>query len=141
MTSLQQWGGVLALVAIVLAIGAYAYPKARAAGAFGSATNCTDGYTCVTNLETQGNQIVDGTTSLVGAVTTTGTTTAGNLNITTTNTATSSIQVGCIQTTATSTATPVKIMLGSLNSQASTTFTSATVAGFAVWGFGKCPGV
>lgn len=132
MTTLQQWAGVLALVAIVIAIGAYGYPKAQGAGLVGSSSACTDGYTCLTNLETQGNQIVDGTTTL------TGTTTAGNLNITTTNTATSSIQVGCVQTYATSTASPLHYVISSV-STTTTTFGEGT-SGFAMIAvFGKCP--
>lgn len=31
---------------------------------FGSATACTDGYTCFTNVEVQGNQVTDGTTQM-----------------------------------------------------------------------------
>lgn len=50
---------IVAVVAVVIAGFATFGHSSKAL--FGSATSCTDGYTCVTNLETQGNSIVDGT--------------------------------------------------------------------------------
>ncbi len=63
------------------------------------------------------------------------------LTLTTANDATSTATVGCIQTYATSTATPVKLIMGSPNVTATTTFTSTTGRGFVVWAFGSCPSI
>lgn len=52
---------VVAVVALIIAaFSTFAGTKMS----FGSASACTDGYTCVTNLETQGNSITDGTFKL-----------------------------------------------------------------------------
>lgn len=127
-----------AVIAVIISCVAFFGSGTKAL--FGSATYCTDGYTCVTNLETQGNQIVDGSTTLNGGMTLTGTSTSGNLVIPTSNTATSSMQVGCIQTTATSTATPVHLAF-TISQTATTTTTGTAGVGFVVLLYGKCPGV
>lgn len=131
---IKEYSGVIALVILAI-LGALSLAGVRPTSMFGSATACTDGYTCVTNLEIQGNSITDGTASSVGT-----TTSAGNVVITTSDTATSSLLVGCIQTTATSTVTPVKLLLyASTSITASASFGGGTQQGFTTWGYGKCP--
>lgn len=80
----------LAVVAIVIAGLAYVHTGSKNT-AFGSATNCTDGYTCLTNLEVQGSLITDATTTATGAL---------NLNA----------SALCVNFYATSTATRLKLV-------------------------------
>lgn len=74
----------------------------------GSATVCTDGYTCLTNLEVQGNLITDGTLSAVGL------STLGSSSLTGTTTMSGAVNfnapVLCINFYATSTATRLKLV-------------------------------
>lgn len=63
----------------------------------------------------------------------------GDLTVTTSNSATTSVTTGCVETTATSTATPVKIVLGKLDSTATTTFYGNTSKGAVYWTYGTCP--
>lgn len=149
MTTLQKWAGVLALVAVVIAIGAYWYPKVGGTS-FGTAVDCGS-TTCFTTLgaltsfqddgtaQFNGAATFASTVTFSGAITNAATSTTKNIVVTTSNTATSSIQVGCIQTTATSTATPVHFSL-TVSQTASTTF-DGTGQGNVMWQFGKCPGV
>ncbi len=66
MTSKQIIGGSVAIViAVLLYVG---YQLSSNHGTFGSATACTDGYTCYTNVEVQGNLITDGTAIYNGVV-------------------------------------------------------------------------
>ena len=99
-----------------------------------------------TQLTSSGNVWVNGnatTTASTGAFATEGNITisgsAKTLTVTTANSATSTAIVGCIQTYATSTDTPVKLIMGSQNAEATTTITNTTVAGYVVWAFGSCP--
>lgn len=60
------------------------------------------------------------------------------LTIGTSNTATTTTSVGCIQTTATSTATPIKLAF-TASSVSTTTFGATANGGTVVWTFGSCP--
>jgi hypothetical protein len=60
--------GAVAAVIIAFCIGYYGLGSKTSMLA-GSASACTDGYTCFSNLETQGNSIVDGTSSFIGTIT------------------------------------------------------------------------
>ncbi len=66
METINKYAGTVALV--ILAILGLMSMFGHKNQIFGSATACTDGYTCYTNLEVQGNLITDGTTSFVGAI-------------------------------------------------------------------------
>lgn len=81
----------------------------------GSLSSCTDGYTCFTNTEIQGNLAVDATTTVFRTLLTT-----------TSNTATSTIVAGCYQFYATSTATAQK-------------FQASTTPGIMYSSYGTCP--
>ena len=63
----------------------------------------------------------------------------GSLTVTTTNAATSTTAVGCIQTVATSTATAIRLIIGTPNTAASSSASTAINAGFVNWGYGSCP--
>ncbi len=78
-------------VVLAIVIAALAFLRTPMATSFGSATNCTDGYSCYTNLEVQGSLITDATTTASGAV---------NFNA----------PVLCINFYATSTATRLKLV-------------------------------
>lgn len=135
--TLKSWSGLVALV--ILAIMGL---SGQLQGGFGSASACTDGYTCFTNLEVQGNQIVDGTMAassslqltgaltVYGASTLTGTTTIKNsLLLRDSDSAT------CIDGYATSSATPIKFVF-----TATTTVDGQSVgAGLVTFNYGTCP--
>lgn len=148
MTTIKEYSGVVALVILAI-MGLSGFVKGNS---FGSASACTDGYTCYTNLEVQGNQIVDGTVSFVGTVMQTGKAlftggiyasstiqTSGPLVNYTTNSATSTTSLGCIQATATSTATPIKLTFSQGSLTATSTFSGTVTGGFVIWAFGSCP--
>lgn len=58
---------VIGAVVVGLFLGAYLFRGVTPSGVVGSAASCTNGYTCFTNLETQGNSIIDGTFTLGSA--------------------------------------------------------------------------
>ena len=124
MNFLNRNAGVIALVAIVIAIGGYFYPQA-VGNAFGAIKDTS--YFDYFNAATGGAFQVNGTNVL----------SATSLALTMSNTATSTAIVGCVQTTATSTATPIVLQFAKSNT-ASTTF-SGTSFGYVVWQFGTCP--
>jgi len=94
----------------------------------GSLANCSAGYTCYTYLNVLNDLVVDGATTLTGAVGITGdlTVSGGTLTVTTSNTATSTITGGCFQFYATSTATAHK-------------FQASTTPGIMYSQYGTCP--
>ncbi len=63
MKFIKEWSGVVALVilAIIYVVGFTSHKTV-----FGSATSCTDGYTCFTNLEVQGSNLIDGVITMAG---------------------------------------------------------------------------
>ena len=115
MNTILKYSGVVALVILVILGIQHFLPK----GQFGSATSCTDGYSCFTNLETQGNSVVDGTSLQVSTTTLSDTVNFNNPGI-------------CINFFATSSATRVHIT-------ASTTATlPAGAAGVLTFDYGAC---
>jgi len=68
---IKENAGWVALVILAIVLG-YGTLKTHTV-TLGSSTACTDGYTCYTNLEVQGNQITDGTSLFSGAVSLTST--------------------------------------------------------------------
>lgn len=153
MNSKYVYGGIL--IAVVIAIGAYFYPKVQVPS-FGTAVDCqaVSCFTTVgvlTSFQVDGTTIFNGTVTLAGAVTQSGVArftggvyasstiqTSGPLVNYTTDTATSTTKLGCIQVTATSTATPVKLIIGNINTAASSSYASGST-GFVNWAFGNCP--
>lgn len=110
------------LVGIIAVIGLFIALRFSGNDSVGSSTVCTDGYSCFTDLEVQGNFITDGDSTFSG----------GTVNITTANTATSTVVVGCIQSYATSTATALKQVFV-------TTGATSTYNGTVYWSYGTCP--
>lgn len=83
---------------------------------------------------------VRGTTlTSTGLATLSSVTVTGTLTQSTTNSATTTAAVGCIQTVATSTATKIRLIIGTANTGASSTASTAAVGGFVTWGYGSCP--
>ena len=99
----------LAVIAVVIA-GLALFNKSDVT--LGSATNCTDGYTCLTNLEVQGNLLTDATTTV-----------ASSLSLTK--------PAACVNFFATSTATAGKMVFV-------TTGATSTYNGTVYWQYGSC---
>lgn len=118
MNFINKYAGVLATVAIVIAIGGYFYPQVQ--GAFGNIGSATNFY----SLKTDAGITTSGASTFGGTVT-----------VTTSNTATSTLSIGCVQMTATSTATPIHL---EYNTQSTTTLNGAS-AGSVAWKYGSCP--
>ena len=83
-----------------------------------------------TTINSAGNLLVIGSTTLQRFTFTSATST-------TSNSATSTLEVGCIQMYATSTATAVRFLFHA-SSTISTTVTG-TASGYLLWGYGTCP--
>lgn len=149
MTTIKEYSGVVALVILaIMGLSGFVHGNS-----FGSASACTDGYTCFTNLEVQGNYLVDGTSGFTGATTfaggvfasstlqTTATTTDyGNVVVRTSDTATSSVAAGCFGFNATSTASPGHLIPTVSQISTSTVDGAAATVYPLVFRFGKCPG-
>ena len=124
METLNKFAGVLALVAIIIAIGGYNYPQAsQETKQYGNITDTS--YFDYFNAATGGGFQINGTnvhtaSSLVVP------TAGGTLNVTTSNTATSTMIAGCWQFYATSTATALKYM-------------ASTTPGIMYSQYGTCP--
>lgn len=125
---------VVALVAVVIALGAYSYPapvQPPLGGAGCNGGNCTD-YDAVNTAEgyyVDDSAIISGTGNITNA-------TSGTFQVPTTNTATSTTKVGCVQTTATSTATPIHL---EFNTTSSTSTINGASSGIVAWKYGACP--
>jgi len=128
MTLLQQWAGVLALVAIVIAT--ISFFGSRDSAIFGEVSGTTN----YSSLRLSDDLTVDDDATVTDDLTVSG----GALGLTTSNTATSSLTAGCWQLTATSTASPIKVIPVSI-STTTTTFGAATVGFPLIAVFGTCP--
>ena len=126
MNFLNRNAGVIALVAIVIAIGGYFYPQA-VGNAFGAIKDTS--YFDYFNAATGGAFQVNGTNVL----------SATALALTTANTATSTATLGCIQTYATSTATAIRFELSTTTSLATYGGTNGASAFGVSWTYGTCP--
>lgn len=117
MNNIKLW--IAMVVVTIIAIGGYYNPTVqKAVTSFGAVTTDCGQTTCLTG----GLRL-----------------TSGDLSVVTTNAATSSAALGCIQTVATSTATAIKLIPGSINSAATSTFTAGSNGGFLTWQYGTCP--
>lgn len=120
--------GVIALIALVIAVGGYFYPQIQAG--FGQITDTFTGdiYDASTSFK------LNGSTFYSSSGLTTGT--SATISVPSSNTATSSLAVGCVQLVATSTATPIRLLF---TGASATTTISGTAFGAVAYGFGTCP--
>lgn len=139
MNFLNKNAGVIALVALIIAIGVWAFSSSSPKG-FG-AVECASGQTCLNSLELTGPlsgvtnalQIDSGIFNTAGDVAVTG----GTISATTAANATSTVVAGCVQTYATSSATSIVQVF---NNQATTSSINGnTIQGVVLWAYGRCP--
>lgn len=81
----------------------------------------------------------DGDSNFTNLVASGDATIGGDLTVTTSNSATSTVYAGCYQLTASSTASPVKLVLGKVNSTATTTLYGDTSIAAVYAAYGTCP--
>lgn len=127
MNFIKNNSGVIAVIALIIAIVALQLPKPAAVvqPSFGGTTN----YDALT-LDNGDLTLTNG--NIVNS-------TAGKtMTLTTSNTATSTLKVGCIQMNATSSATTVRITFGPAGN-ATTTSQGSNSNGIVAWQFGTCP--
>lgn len=128
MEFLNKYAGVLATIAIVIAIGVYVSKDSN----LGGGTRFPNGISADSTSPSAGQ--VRGTT-----LTTTGAATlGGNLTVTTSNSATSTLTVGCMQFYATSTATPWRTAIIALSTSTAIAG-GGTADGYVVAQYGSCP--
>lgn len=75
---------VIGIVCLIVGVGIGAYVF-KSGSILGSATNCTDGYSCYTNLEVQGNALTDGTMGVTGLTSLSTLNTSGRIAVATTS--------------------------------------------------------
>lgn len=125
MQKLNSWAGVLALVAVIIALGAYYYPADQ--GAFGAVSGTTNYDTLVLSDDLTVGDDATVTDDL--------TVSGGTFTVTTAANATSTLTVGCVQTYATSSATAVKLAF----TLSGTTTLQGFAPGAVAWLYGTCP--
>ena len=141
MTNKFILGGVI--VAIILSISAFVKSSPTARNFIGAVAGTLLAENYIPYINYNDGYYSENAITLTGADgdVTTGDdlTVADDLTVTTTNAATSTASLGCVQTTATSTATAVKLVIGAVNTTASSSFNTITNQGFVNWAYGSCP--
>lgn len=133
---IKEWSGLVALIAIILFL-VFSSSSLK----FGvTGTRFPNGLSADTTSPVAGELRGDDLTLDDDAVITDDlTVSGGSVVVTTSNSATSTVSLGCIQTVATSTATAIRLIIGTSNTAASSTWSTATNGGFVNWGYGSCP--
>lgn len=139
MNFIKEYSGVIALV--ILAILGLTNVFHIGGGKLGATVDCqqttclTGGLRIMTGtLEADAAFVANSVATLTGLLTAN-----GGLTVTTSNTATSTTSVGCVQTTATSTLTPIALIFNTVSTSSANIANAQTSNGFVLWKYGNCP--
>lgn len=122
----------VAVVAVIIAIGGYFYPTAKAAYGAILDTSYFDYFQASTSggFKVGSNTVINGSGNITVP-------SGGTLTVTTGASATSTLSAGCINTYATSSATQIKLVYNT--SATSSTINGGTIQGVVAWEYGACP--
>lgn len=131
---INEWLGVVTFVLVLtLVVMVLVGGNNQSVGLGASGTRFPNGLSADSTSPVAGQ--VRGTTLTITGASTLG----GTLTVTSTNAATSTVKAGCFEMAATSTATKVRFIIGTTNTGASSTASTAAIQGFVTWGYGSCP--